>query len=75
VNRDGTGEMRLTTEPDIDASPAWSPDGSKIAFYSDRSGIDIWIMSADGSDQVNLTAAWTIQMPRNTIPTGSRSAR
>ncbi len=34
------------------AGPTWSPDGSKIAFLTDRSGQwEIWIMNADGSDQ------------------------
>jgi hypothetical protein len=31
---------------------AWSPDGSQIAFVTDRQGQwEIWIMNADGSDQ------------------------
>ncbi len=34
------------------AAPVWSPDGSQIAFMSDRSGEwNIWIMNADGSKQ------------------------
>jgi Tol biopolymer transport system component len=34
------------------AAPVWSPDGSQIAFVTDRSGKwEIWIMNADGSAQ------------------------
>lgn len=61
---DGTHVTRLTTNDDgIDYYPAWSPDGSKIAFASDRSSnphsyfaaLDIWIMNANGSNLRNLT--------------------
>jgi Tol biopolymer transport system component len=34
------------------AAPTWSPDGSQIAFLTDRTGQwEIWIMNADGSNQ------------------------
>jgi imidazolonepropionase-like amidohydrolase/WD40 repeat protein len=36
--------------------PSFSPDGSKIAFISDRAGGDnIWVMNADGSDPKAIT--------------------
>jgi hypothetical protein len=34
------------------AAPTWSPDGSQIAFLTDRTGQwEIWLMNADGSNQ------------------------
>ncbi len=34
------------------AAPVWSPDGRKIAFLTDRTGLwELWIMNADGSGQ------------------------
>lgn len=43
----------------LDVTPAWSPDGSQIAFASNRDGSDfkLWVMSADGSNPRPLTPA------------------
>ena len=54
---DGSNRTRLTDSPGMDMQPDWSPDGSKIAFVSIRSGTnEIYIMDADGSNQTRITA-------------------
>ena len=49
VNRDGTGERRLTNNRANDGAPTWSPSGNLIAFTSDRtSSVQIYLMNPDG---------------------------
>ena len=46
----------LTNNAAADFFPAWSPDGDRIAFTSERDGnLEIYAMNADGSGQTNLT--------------------
>jgi TolB protein len=65
MNADGGGEERLTDatgDPSSPAGlffqtePAWSPDGTRIAFSSKREGtFDIYAMDADGTGTRRLT--------------------
>ena len=57
VNTDGSGLTRLTDNEGWDGSPAWSPDGSRIAFVGAEPGQepDIYVMDADGSGPTRLT--------------------
>ena len=52
----GANLIQLTNTPGDDMSPAFSPDGGKIAFHSERSGhYEIYSMDVDGSNQNQLT--------------------
>jgi eukaryotic-like serine/threonine-protein kinase len=53
---DGTGERYLTNDGYKDRIPRWSPDGKRIAFYSNRSGnFEIWVINPDGSGLKQIT--------------------
>ncbi len=50
VQTDGSGLRQLTHDDHKDRVPRWSPDGSRILFYSNRSGrYEAWMIRPDGS--------------------------
>ncbi len=56
MNSDGSDQTRLTQNLGKDVLPAWSPDGTKIAFFSDREvGDGLYVMNFDGSEQKPLS--------------------
>ena len=68
MNADGSGHERLTESKRADGGATWSPDGTRLAFTSDRDrngeclwhdctghNPEVYAMKADGSGERRLT--------------------
>jgi dipeptidyl aminopeptidase/acylaminoacyl peptidase len=75
VNTDGSEHRPLTTGHHGDSSPSWSPDGTRIAFVSDRAGsAQIHMLWMDNGRVAKLT---NMQRPPSNLawsPDGTRLA-
>ena len=57
IGANGEGEFRVTDDLFRDRRPRWSPNGDRIAMYSDRDGAyDSWTLDPDGGSPVRQTA-------------------
>ena len=56
---DGSQSVRLTTSPESESSPRWSPDGKSLAFLSGRGNEDkiaqVWVLNRAGGEAERLT--------------------
>ena len=58
ANRDGSQAYNISNHPEHDGWPSWSPDGTKIAFASERERKQNWqiyTINIDGSELTRLT--------------------
>jgi TolB protein len=72
INADGSGGVRLTTSL-AGFQPAWSPDGSRIAFVT-LDAKKLFLINADGTGEMNLTQGLTENDAPAWSPDGSRIA-
>jgi Tol biopolymer transport system component len=74
MKADGTGRIRLTNNVSNEFRPIWSPDGTKVAFESDRDGFDIYSMDSDGTSQTRLTNDPDLDVEPTWSPDGAKIA-
>jgi Tol biopolymer transport system component len=70
----GGGELKQLTSGAIDRYPAFSPDRSKIAFLSTRSGGGLFVMNADGTAMMKVAPAPGNARGLSWSPDGSKIA-
>jgi TolB protein len=69
INPDGTGTRRLTTNPEADRQPDWSPDGRAIAYSIRKPGEPV------NYEVSRMTAAGTGHRRLTTTPAGEASSQ
>ncbi|MBI2853341.1 MAG: PD40 domain-containing protein [Chloroflexi bacterium] len=72
MSASGTGQTRVTNNAANDSLPTWSPDGSQIAFVSDRQDHtdNIYVMTLASDENASLVRL-TTDGPSNTFPAWS----
>jgi Tol biopolymer transport system component len=72
MNADGTGVTNLSRNPWFDGWPSWSPDGTQVAFSSNRTDVyQIYVMDADGGNVRVVAPAPIVQVRPQWSPDGT----
>ncbi|HEY1339830.1 MAG TPA: S9 family peptidase [Bryobacteraceae bacterium] len=77
ANWDGTQQVRLTSSPDGENAPRWSPDGRYVSFLSSRTGgkargNQIWLLDRTGGEAQQMTDFKTRLASYEWSPDGKR---
>ena len=69
----GVAVTQLTSDPAADVQPIYSPDRTKVAFASNRTGNwDIWIIGLDGQRPVQITSSLAHDVHPSWSPDGAK---
>lgn len=58
VSWDGKDQIQVTSTPESESTPRWSPDGKYLSFLSSRQGAkraQVWLLNRAGGEAVKLT--------------------
>ena len=71
---DGSGKADLTRSANPDGAPAWSADGTKLAFTrpGKANNDDVWVMTSNGKAQRNVTKTSPDDANPDWTPDGSK---
>ncbi len=56
MDAEGTNRKRLTSSDDTSRQASWDPDGDRLVYSKLTETFDLWIMSTNGTDAVQLTS-------------------
>ena len=78
MNADGSNPQNVTANDTYDDQPAWSSDGTMIAYEDVHYGLApeswyLYVMNANGSNQIQLTTGNEDRMPKWS-PSGTKLA-
>jgi Tol biopolymer transport system component len=76
MGADGSGRTQITNTPEGNSDATWSPDGTQIAFVSERDGQvpNVYIMRSDGTDVRQITNDTAAESQLAWSPKGDRIA-
>ena len=69
-NFDGRTLTKLTFDPETDVGPVWSPDGKRIAYFTNGKGLRWQAEDGTGSVETLTTTGANIHQPANFTPDG-----